>query len=95
MAAECNIETHGARDPRRTRRRIPSGAPPTSTARSAMWRTHKNHPSIILWSLGNESGNGVNMEANYRWIKHRDPTRPVFYDEPATPPTRTSSPPCT
>ncbi len=42
----------------------------------------KNHPSIILWSLGNEAGEGKVFEATYAWIKGRDPSRPVQY-EPA------------
>lgn len=42
----------------------------------------KNHPSIIIWSLGNEAGEGAIFEATYRWIKQRDPSRPVQY-EPA------------
>ena len=42
----------------------------------------KNHPSIIIWSLGNEAGEGAIFEATYRWIKARDPSRPVQY-EPA------------
>ncbi|MDD1783131.1 beta-galactosidase [Enterovibrio sp. ZSDZ35] len=40
----------------------------------------KNHPCIILWSLGNESGIGTNHHAMYQWLKHRDPTRPVQYE---------------
>jgi len=40
----------------------------------------KNHPSIIIWSLGNEAGNGVNFYATYDWIKERDPSRPVQYE---------------
>ncbi|MCG7530974.1 DUF4981 domain-containing protein [Psychrobium sp. MM17-31] len=42
----------------------------------------KNHPSIIIWSLGNEAGEGKVFEATYQWIKERDPSRPVQY-EPA------------
>lgn len=42
----------------------------------------KNHPSVIIWSLGNESGDGKNFELLYHWTKRRDPTRPVLY-EPA------------
>ena len=42
----------------------------------------KNHPSVIVWSLGNEAGDGVNFQATYAWIKQRDPGRPVQY-EPA------------
>jgi len=40
----------------------------------------KNHPSIIIWSLGNESGNGQNFRTTYQWIKERDKTRPVQYE---------------
>ncbi|MFO7617051.1 MAG: glycoside hydrolase family 2 TIM barrel-domain containing protein [Bacteroidales bacterium] len=40
----------------------------------------KNHPSIIIWSLGNEAGDGHNMLADYQWIKRRDPSRPVQYE---------------
>ena len=39
----------------------------------------KNHPSIIIWSLGNESGNGPHLFAAYQWFKERDPSRPVQY----------------
>jgi len=42
----------------------------------------KNHPSIIIWSLGNEAGEGRIFEETYRWVRQRDPTRPVQY-EPA------------
>lgn len=41
----------------------------------------KNHPSIIGWSLGNEAGDGENFVASYQWIKGRDDTRPVQYQE--------------
>ncbi|MEO1411301.1 MAG: glycoside hydrolase family 2 TIM barrel-domain containing protein [Bacteroidota bacterium] len=41
----------------------------------------KNHPSIIIWSLGNEAGNGANFYAAYEWLKHRDPSRPVQYEQ--------------
>ncbi|SON49494.1 beta-galactosidase [Vibrio tapetis] len=40
----------------------------------------KNHPSIIIWSLGNESGIGNNHHAMYQWTKQNDPTRPVQYE---------------
>lgn len=40
----------------------------------------KNHPCIITWSLGNESGNGFNMYETYKWIKSRDTSRPVQYE---------------
>ena len=40
----------------------------------------KNHPSIIMWSLGNESGFGSNHEAMAAWCKRRDDTRPIHYE---------------
>ncbi len=78
---EANIESHGM------------GYGPQSLAKDPAWqkahlhRTRrmverdKNHPSIIIWSLGNEAGNGVNFMATYDWIKRRDPTRPVQYEQ--------------
>ncbi len=40
----------------------------------------KNHPSIIVWSLGNELGYGPNHAALAAWIHEHEPTRPLFYD---------------
>jgi len=40
----------------------------------------KNHPSVIIWSMGNESGDGHNFLKGYKWIKGRDLTRPVQYE---------------
>jgi beta-galactosidase len=40
----------------------------------------KNHPSVILWSLGNESGYGASHDAAAGWVRHRDPSRPLHYE---------------
>ncbi|ASN04204.1 glycoside hydrolase family 2 TIM barrel-domain containing protein [Virgibacillus necropolis] len=40
----------------------------------------KNHPSIVMWSLGNESGNGVNHAAMAKWARAKDPTRLIHYE---------------
>ncbi len=45
----------------------------------------KNHPSVIVWSLGNESGHGVNHEAVAAWIRAVDPTRPLHYEGAMSP----------
>ncbi|MFO7898412.1 MAG: glycoside hydrolase family 2 TIM barrel-domain containing protein [Planctomycetota bacterium] len=45
-----------------------------------MVRRDRNHPSVIAWSLGNESGFGRNHEAMAAWIRATDPTRPIHYD---------------
>jgi beta-galactosidase len=40
----------------------------------------KNHPCVVIWSLGNESGYGPNHDAAAAWIRHTDPTRPLHYE---------------
>lgn len=40
----------------------------------------KNHPSVIIWSLGNESGYGPNHDAMAEWVREADPTRPIHYE---------------
>ena len=39
-----------------------------------------NHPSVIIWSLGNEAGDGPNFDACYDWIKAYDPSRPIHHE---------------
>ncbi|HEU5158595.1 MAG TPA: glycoside hydrolase family 2 TIM barrel-domain containing protein [Streptosporangiaceae bacterium] len=79
---ECDLETHGfavagwrgnpSDDPRwrpayldRIRRTV---------------ERDKNHPSVIMWSLGNESGTGANLAAMAAWVRDRDPGRPIHYE---------------
>ncbi|WP_462248482.1 beta-galactosidase, LacZ type [Ekhidna sp.] len=45
-----------------------------------MYERDKNYTSIIIWSLGNEAGNGKNLFATYDWLKNADSTRPVQYE---------------
>jgi beta-galactosidase/beta-glucuronidase len=45
-----------------------------------MYERDKNHPAIIIWSLGNESGYGQNQDAMYAWLKEHDPSRPVHLE---------------
>ena len=45
-----------------------------------MLHRDKNHPSVIVWSLGNESGFGPNLEKAAAWIKECDPSRPIQYE---------------
>jgi beta-galactosidase len=47
---------------------------------SRMVERDKNHPSVILWSLGNESGYGSNHDAAAGWVRHYDPSRPLHYE---------------
>ncbi len=43
---------------------------------------HRNHPSVIIWSIGNENVFGKNFTESYRWVKKHDTTRPVIYSYP-------------
>ena len=47
-----------------------------------MYYRDRNHPSIIIWSLGNEAGHGLIFQKMYEWLKAKDPSRPIQY-EPA------------
>jgi beta-galactosidase len=47
---------------------------------SRMVERDKNHPSVILWSLGNESGYGANHDAAAAWVRRNDPSRPLHYE---------------
>ncbi|HTN38279.1 MAG TPA: glycoside hydrolase family 2 TIM barrel-domain containing protein, partial [Arachidicoccus sp.] len=76
---EANLETHGlgaklSNDPRWTAAYLERV--------TRMVERDKNHPSVIIWSLGNESGRGPNHAAMAGWVHDFDITRPVHY-EPA------------
>ena len=74
---EANIESHGLWD-------RPTKDPVFEAAfldrGSRMVERDKNHPSVIIWSMGNESGYGPNHAALAGWIHQNDPTRPVHYE---------------
>ncbi len=55
-----------------------------------MVHTNKNNPSILVWSLGNEAGNGSNFIATYDWIKKFDPSRPIHNEQSVHNPSRKS-----
>lgn len=80
VVAEANLESHGM------------GYGPETLAADKSWQlAHKqrnerniarnfNHPSVIIWSMGNEAGDGINFQEVYKWIKATDPSRPVQYE---------------
>ncbi|HSL73902.1 MAG TPA: glycoside hydrolase family 2 TIM barrel-domain containing protein [Ilumatobacteraceae bacterium] len=47
---------------------------------SRMVERDRNHPSVIVWSLGNEAGYGANHDALAGWIRRADPSRPLHYE---------------
>jgi beta-galactosidase len=79
---ECDLETHGFGEV--AWRGNPSDDPAWRHAfldRAArMVERDKNHPSVIAWSLGNESGVGANLAAMAGWIRDRDPGRLIHYE---------------
>jgi beta-galactosidase len=77
---EANIESHGMGYGKESLAKAPSWGPAHLDRTVRMVERDKNHPCVIVWSLGNEAGNGVNFEATYDWIKQRDPSRPVQYE---------------
>ena len=76
---EANIETHGM-VPMNRLSDDPRWLPAMSERVTRMVQRDRNHPSIIIWSLGNESGHGAAHDALYQWIKKHDPSRPVQYE---------------
>ena len=76
---EANIETHGM-FPMGRLASDPQWASAFMSRYTQMVERDKNHASIIIWSLGNESGHGANHNAMYGWSKSFDPSRPVQYE---------------
>ncbi len=74
---EADCETHGLRG---TLASTPDWADAFLDRAIRMAERDKNHPSIIFWSLGNESGYGPNHAAMSAWLHEFDPTRPVHYE---------------
>ncbi|MCZ8519554.1 glycoside hydrolase family 2 TIM barrel-domain containing protein [Paenibacillus caseinilyticus] len=80
---EADLETHGF---------VLAGGDESRLSDDPAWRApyvdrmvrlverDKNHPSVILWSLGNESGYGSNHDAMAEWVRGRDPSRPIHYE---------------
>lgn len=75
---ETNLETHGVRD------RYPASNPEWTDAvvdrARRMVHRDKNHPSVVIWSLGNEAGGGSNFVAMHDWIRSYDTTRVIHYE---------------
>lgn len=81
LVDEANIESHGmGYDPKTTLANKPEWEAAHLDRLKRMVERDKNHPSVVFWSMGNESGDGVNFEKGYKWIKERDRTRPVQYE---------------
>ena len=74
---EADIEEHGLRG---TLASTPDWHAAFLDRAVRMAERDKNHPSIVIWSMGNESGYGPNFAAISAWLHDFDPTRPVHYE---------------
>ncbi len=86
---ECDLETHGFLT-------VEDQSGPGNPVSDVVWQPEmvdrmrrmverdKNHPSIVMWSLGNESGAGENLSAMTEWTHRRDPSRRVHYERDFT-----------
>ncbi len=80
VTAEANLESHGMGYGDKTLAKRDDFLQMHLERNQANVMTLKNHPCIIVWSLGNEGGYGPNFEKAYDWVKAYDPTRPVQYE---------------
>ena len=81
LTAESNLESHGMGYGEGTLAKREDYAKAHIERQEGNVMSFKNHPSIIVWSLGNEAGYGPNFEKAYDWIKAYDKTRPVQYEQ--------------
>ncbi|MBQ5517971.1 MAG: DUF4981 domain-containing protein, partial [Bacteroidales bacterium] len=80
MVAEANIESHGMGYEDATLARDTAFLKAHIERNQRHVRRNFNHPSIIIWSLGNEAGYGPNFEACYDMVRMMDPNRPIQYE---------------
>ena len=80
LTAESNLESHGMGYREKTLAKVDAFALAHIERQEGNMITFKNHPSIIVWSLGNEAGYGPNFEKAYEWVKAFDKTRPCQYE---------------
>lgn len=81
VTAEANIESHGMGYGDATLAKRADYELAHLERNQANVKIFKNHPSIVVWSLGNEAGYGPNFEKAYDWIKAYDDSRPVQYEQ--------------
>lgn len=81
MIDEANIESHGMGFEEESLAKDKDWQLAHLDRVKRMYHRSKNHCSIIIWSMGNEAGNGINFESTYQWLKNQDTTRPVQYEQ--------------
>ena len=80
VVCEANIESHGAGYEEKSYAKKPAYLQSHVERGVNMVKTFRNHPSIVIWSMGNEAGDGPNFTAEYKAMRAVDPTRPIQYE---------------
>lgn len=81
VMSEADLETHGfGYEEGKNPSMWPEWEKPCMDRMRAMVEAHKNHPSVVIWSLGNESGYGINHVKMAAYARQRDETRPIHYE---------------
>lgn len=80
LVDEANIESHGMGYGAQSLAKDPAWGPAHLDRMKNCLERDKNHPCVIMWSMGNEAGDGVNFREMAAWIHQRDPSRPVHYE---------------
>lgn len=81
---EANVESHGMGYDRAKGKSLANNLEWTEAhlfRTRNMFERDKNHPSVVIWSLGNEAGNGYNFYKTYLLIRGRDKMRPIQYEQ--------------
>ena len=81
LTAESNLESHGMGYGEKTLAKNKDFELAHLERQYGNVLSFKNHPSIIVWSLGNEAGYGPNFEKAYDWVKATDKTRPCQFEQ--------------
>lgn len=80
LVDEANVESHGYGYGEQSLSHQPSWEKATVDRNVSMVKRNFNHPSVVIWSLGNEAGPGENFAAATKAIKTLDPVRPIHYE---------------
>ncbi len=83
VVAEANIESHGMGYKEQSLAKNPAWLEAHLDRIKNLVERDKNHPCIIMWSMGNEAGDGENFVKCSSWLHQRDPSRPVHYEQGA------------
>ena len=81
LTAESNLESHGMGYGEKTLAKNTAFEKAHIERQEGNVLSFRNHPSIIVWSLGNEAGYGPNFEKAYDWVKATDKTRPCQFEQ--------------